>query len=75
MNYAKLINLNKKNAPNSSNSKGGRRGHDRHEVKDPNAPKKPSTAYILYFQERKPKYVEKYPNMVITEITKLIGKE
>lgn len=43
--------------------------------KDPNAPKKPTTAYIRYFQDRKPYYMLQNPNMPITEITKLIGRE
>ncbi|KAL4455744.1 hypothetical protein ABPG74_003154 [Tetrahymena malaccensis] len=45
------------------------------EIKDPDMPKKPSTAYILYFKNRKEKFLQQYPNFGITEITKLIAKE
>ena len=38
-------------------------------------PKKPSTAYILYFKDRKDRFIKQHPNMVITEITKLVAKE
>lgn len=38
-------------------------------------PKKPSTAYILYFKNRKQKFLEQYPAAGITTITKLIAKE
>lgn len=27
-------------------------------------PKKPLTAYIIYFQEKKPKFVEKHPGLI-----------
>ena len=37
-------------------------------------PKKPLTAYIIYFQEKKPKFVEKHPDLNLSELTKLIAK-
>ena len=37
-------------------------------------PKKPLTAYIIYFQEKKPKFVEKHPGLNLSELTKLIAK-
>ena len=45
------------------------------DIKDPEMPKKPPTAYILYFKNRKEYFIEKYPQQGITTITKLIAKE
>lgn len=45
------------------------------DIKDPDMPKKPTTAYILYFKERKEKFLAEYPTYGITDITKLIAKE
>lgn len=42
---------------------------------DPNLPKKPLTAYLLYFQEKKPSFVEKYPDLTLSALTKLIAKD
>ena len=44
-------------------------------------PKKPLTAYIIYFQEKKPNFVEKHPGtfpeysgLNLSDLTKLIAK-
>lgn len=44
-------------------------------------PKKPLTAYIIYFQQKKPNFVEKYPGknqtyigLNLSDLTKLIAK-
>jgi hypothetical protein len=45
-------------------------------------PKKSLTAYIIYFQDKKPTFVERYPSIFLiysalnlSELTKLIAKE
>lgn len=45
--------------------KSGSRSRRAKVIRDPNAPKKPNTAYILYFQERKPYYVSTNPSKSI----------
>ena len=47
---------------------------DKHST-DPNLPKKPLTAYLMYFQEKKPQFAEKYPDLTLSALTKLIAKD
>ena len=45
-----------------------------HEVRDPNAPKRPSTAYIFFSTEMRPKIRDDYPDLTLSERSKLMGK-
>ena len=54
--------------------KSDKKKKDKNNV-DPNLPKKPLTAYLLYFQEKKPQFVEKYPDLTLSALTKLIAKD
>lgn len=38
-------------------------------------PRKPLSAYILYFQKRKPEFSSKHPGLTLAELTKLIAKD
>ena len=42
--------------------------------KDPNAPKKPLSAYMLWLQENRASFKEKYPGITVTEIGKKAGE-
>jgi hypothetical protein len=33
------------------------------------------TAYIIYFQDKKPSFAEKFPTLSLSELTKLIAKD
>ena len=46
----------------------------RTETKDPNAPKRPSTAYIFFNAEMRPKVKEEHPELGLSERSKLVGK-
>ncbi|CAD8127153.1 unnamed protein product [Paramecium sonneborni] len=43
--------------------------------KDPLAPKMPKSAFIFYFQDKREKFQQQYPNLQFQEITKLIASE
>ncbi|CAD8135994.1 unnamed protein product [Paramecium pentaurelia] len=43
--------------------------------KDPLAPKMPKSAFIFYFQDKREKFQQQYPNLQFQEITKLIANE
>ncbi|THV00584.1 HMG-box [Dendrothele bispora CBS 962.96] len=43
--------------------------------KDPNAPKRPASSYILYQNEVRPQLKEKYPDLNIGDLRKLMSEE
>ncbi|KAI4552995.1 hypothetical protein MJT46_016289 [Ovis ammon polii x Ovis aries] len=57
----------KENINNPSKS----RNHKKH----PDLPKKPLTAYLRFFKEMRPQYLQKYPKMSNQELTKVLSEE
>eukprot|EP01017_Pseudomicrothorax_dubius_P023446 TRINITY_DN2504_c0_g1_i4.p1 TRINITY_DN2504_c0_g1~~TRINITY_DN2504_c0_g1_i4.p1 ORF type:complete len:211 (+),score=70.97 TRINITY_DN2504_c0_g1_i4:320-952(+) len=53
----------------------GKKKRKKKKERDPNAPKKPSSAYILFFRERRNKFMQENPNLKPHEVTKMLGKE
>ena len=56
--------------PTSSPSK---RKRGSHEPKDPNAPKRPSTAYLFFNSEMRPKVKKEQPDLTVSERAKVVG--
>ena len=71
--------IKKQEKENKARGRGKKRveegGEEAKDAKRPELPKKPLTAYIIYFQDKKPQFVERYPTLNLSELTKLIAKE
>ena len=57
----------KENVNNPSKS----RNHKKH----PDLPKRPLTAYLRFFKETRPQYIQKHPKMSNQELTKVLSEE
>ena len=57
----------KENVNNPSKS----RNHKKH----PDLPKKPLTAYLRFFKEMRPQYLQKHPKISNQELTKVLSEE
>uniref|UniRef100_A0A4W2BNP4 HMG box domain-containing protein n=1 Tax=Bos indicus x Bos taurus TaxID=30522 RepID=A0A4W2BNP4_BOBOX len=57
----------KENVNNPSKS----RNHKKH----PDLPKRPLTAYLCFFKEIRPQYIQKHPKMSNQELTKVLSEE